>query len=59
MSHGSQALFGGLDGSQASCRAKQGPISEVVTSAESLVGLTETFDRIEIGIKRIRRLGSG
>jgi len=29
----------------------KGPISEVVTSAESLVGLTETFDRIEIGIE--------
>ena len=37
-----------FNGSQAPCRAKQG---EVV---ESLVGLTETSDRIEIGIEDTR-----
>ena len=38
----------------------KGSISEVVTSAESLVGLTETSDGIEIGIENtIYSLGSG
>jgi hypothetical protein len=32
----------------------KGPISEVVTSAESLVGFTETSDGIEIGIEDTR-----